>query len=383
MVKFNFNKFDGTKVTVIFENIEYNNELLAYVKDKKLTFDLASGKLESSDANRSSILAYADGNNSEVALNGGGTLKVGANGIALGTKGGKITANVTTNVEVDGVKGLGAYVENGGSIDSNFDIKVKSAEGIGMYAKGGALTSVVKVSEVKGNKSIGYVFENITNAITMPNSVQLTDTNATGQVGVVAQGTGNGLTVTGVSVVGSENTGVYSSTGKAVVNNGTLTVGDSTGKSSIGIYSKEGAVTSTGNATIGKNSIAIYGKDTAATLNGNLNIGEKGIGLYVDNTATGKGDTAVNGNITVGANGAIGIQTTNSKVNLTGDLSVASGDSKGIFSMGAGNVETTGNINVGNNSVYGEKVTWNICLQANHVEVCSTPSITKVTVNFS
>ena len=59
-----------------------------YVKDKKLTFDLASGKLESSDANRSSILAYADGNNSEVALNGGGTLKVGANGIALGTKGG-------------------------------------------------------------------------------------------------------------------------------------------------------------------------------------------------------------------------------------------------------------------------------------------------------
>lgn len=327
------------------------NSLGLYTKDKKLTFDLATGKLESSDSGRSSILAYADGNNSEVALNGGGTLKVGANGIALGTKGGKITANVTTNVEVDGVKGLGAYVENGGSISNNFDIKVKSAEGIGMYAKGGALTSVAKVSELKGNKSIGYVFENITNAITMPNSVQLTDTNATGQVGVVAQGTGNGLTVTGISIVGSENTGVYSSTGKAVVNNGTLTVGDSTGKSSIGIYSKEGAVTSIGNATIGKNSIAIYGKDTAATLNGNLNIGEKGIGLYVDNTATSKGDTAVNGNITVGANGAIGIQTTNSKVNLTGDLSVASGDSKGIFSMGAGNIETTGNINVGNNSV--------------------------------
>ena len=322
-----------------------------YVKNKKLTFDLASGKLESSDANRSSILAYADGNNSEVALNGGGTLKVGANGIALGTKGGKVSANATTTVEVDGVKGLGAYVENGGSIDNNFDIKVKSAEGIGMYAKGGALTSVAKVSELKGNKSIGYVFENITNAINMPNSVQLTDTNATGQVGVAVKGTGAGLTVAGVSVVGSKNIGIYNETTGAVTNNGTLNVGDSTGDSSIGIYSKEGTVTSTGNATIGKNSIAIYGKDTAATLNGNLNIGEKGIGLYVDNTATSKGDTAVNGNITVGANGAIGIQTTNSKVNLTGDLSVASGDSKGIFSMGAGNVETTGNINVGNNSV--------------------------------
>ena len=327
------------------------NSLGLYAKDKKLTFDLATGKLESSDASRSSILAYADGNNSEVALNGGGTLKVGANGIALGTKGGKITANATTTVEVDGVKGLGAYVENGGSISNNFDIKVKSAEGIGMYAKGGALASVAKVSELKGNKSIGYVFENITNAINMPNSVQLTDTNATGQVGVAVKGTGAGLTVAGVSVVGSKNIGIYNETTGAVTNNGALNVADSTGDSSIGIYSQGGTVTSTGNATIGKNSIAIYGKNTAATLNGNLNIGEKGVGLYVDNTATSKGDTAVNGNITVGANGAIGIQTTNSKVNLTGDLSVASGDSKGIFSMGAGNVETTGNINVGNNSV--------------------------------
>lgn len=322
-----------------------------YVKNKKLTFDLATGKLESSDASRSSILAYADGNNSEVALNGGGTLKVGANGIALGTKGGKITANATTTVEVDGVKGLGAYVENGGSISNNFDIKVKSAEGIGMYAKGGALASVAKVSELKGNKSIGYVFENITNTINMPNSVQLTDTNATGQVGVAVKGTGAGLTVAGVSVVGSKNIGIYNETTGAVTNNGALNVADSTGDSSIGIYSQGGTVTSTGNATIGKNSIAIYGKNTAATLNGNLNIGEKGVGLYVDNTATSKGDTTVNGNITVGANGAIGIQTTNSKVNLTGDLSVASGDSKGIFSMGAGNVETTGNIAVGSNSV--------------------------------
>ena len=220
-----------------------------------------------------------------------------------------------------------------------------------MYAKGGALASVAKVSELKGNKSIGYVFENITNAINMPNSVQLTDTNATGQVGVAVKGTGAGLTVAGVSVVGSKNIGIYNETTGAITNNGVLNVADSTGDSSIGIYSQGGTVTSTGNATIGKNSIAIYGKNTAATLNGNLNIGEKGVGLYVDNTATSKGDTAVNGNITVGANGAIGIQTTNSKVNLTGDLSVASGDSKGIFSMGAGNVETTGNINVGNNSV--------------------------------
>ena len=327
------------------------NSLGLYVKDKKLTFDLASGKLESSDPNKSSILAYADGNSSEVELNGGGTLKVGANGIALGTKGGKITADAATTVEVDGAKGLGAYIENGGSIDSNFDIKVKSAEGVGVYAKGGAVTSVAKVSEIKGNKSIGYVFENVTNAVNITNSVQLTDANATEQVGVVAQGTGNGLTVAGISVVGSENTGVYSSTGKAVTNNGTLDVGDSTGKSSIGIYSKGGAVTSNGNATIGKNSVGIYGKDAGVELSGDMTIAEKGIGLYVDNTDATKGDTKVTGKLAVGANGAIGIQATNSKIELGGDLTVGDNDSKGIFSKDAGDIKTNGDITVGKDSV--------------------------------
>ena len=328
------------------------NSLGLYVKDKKLTFDLASGKLESSDANRSSILAYADGNNSEVALNGGGTLKVGANGIALGTKGGKIIANAATTVEVDGVKGLGAYVENGGSIDSNFDIKVKSAEGIGMYAKGGAINSVAKVSEIKGNKSIGYVFENVTNAINMPNSVQLTDTNATGQVGVAVKGTGAGLTVAGVSVVGSKNIGIYNETTGAVTNNGALNVADSTGDSSIGIYSQGGTVTSTGNATIGKNSVGIYGKDAGAKLSGDMTVDEKGIGLYVDNDTTKPTvNTEITSKLEVGNNGTIGIQATNSNIKLGGDLTVGDNDSKGIFSKGAGDIETAGNITVGKDSV--------------------------------
>lgn len=327
------------------------NSLGLYVKDKKLTFDLANGKLESSDTNRSSILAYADGNTSEIALNGGGTLKVGKDGIAVGTKGGQVTANATTTIEVDGVKGLGAYIENGGAISNNFDVKVKSAEGIGMYAKGGALTSIAKVSEVKGNKSKAYVFENITNALNIANPLQLNDINASEQVGVVVKGTGAGLTVAGLSVVGNGNTGIYNETSGAVINNGTLTVGDSTGDSSIGIYSKGGAVTSTGNATIGKNSIAIYAKKTGVNFNGDIALDEKAIGLYVENDTIAEGDININGNVTVGANGAIGVQATNSKINLNGDLSVATGDSKGIFSSETGDVITSGNITVADNSV--------------------------------
>ena len=36
MMKFNFNKANGTKVTFIFEDIDYTNELLDYTKEKKL-----------------------------------------------------------------------------------------------------------------------------------------------------------------------------------------------------------------------------------------------------------------------------------------------------------------------------------------------------------
>lgn len=220
-----------------------------------------------------------------------------------------------------------------------------------MYAKGGALTSIAKVSEVKGNKSKAYVFENITNAINIANPLQLNDINASEQVGVVLKGTGAGLTVAGLSVVGNGNTGIYNETSGAVINNGILTVGDSTGDSSIGIYSKGGAVTSTGNATIGKNSIAVYAKKTGVNFNGDIALDEKAIGLYVENDATTEGDTNINGNVTVGTNGAIGVQATNSKINLNGDLSVASGDSKGIFSSEIGDVITNGNIIVADNSV--------------------------------
>ena len=166
-----------------------------------------------------------------------------------------------------------------------------------MYAKGGTLTSVAKVSEIKGNKSKGYVFENITNALNIANPIQLTDINATEQVGVVVKGTGAGLAATGVSVIGSGNTGIYNETSGAVINNGTLTVGDSTGDSSIGIYSKGGAVTSTGNATIGKNSIAIYAKKTGVNFNGDITLDEKAIGLYIENDSTTEGDTNINGNV--------------------------------------------------------------------------------------
>ena len=320
-----------------------------YAKNGTLTFDTLTGDLKSTDGN--SILTYADGAAATISLNGGKTLEIAKDGIGLGVKdGGTITADKDTVVEVKGENGIGAYVNNGGNVDSKFKIKVKNAKGRGVYATG-TVSSYPEVDELKGDESVGYIFENVTNHVNMTNTVQITDTTAKKQVGVLAQGSGNGMTLNGgISVVGDNNTGVYSSTGQTVTNNGLLTVGASTGDSSIGIYSRGGAVINNGLSTIGNNSLGIYGEGTSITTK-DMTIGDKGVGLYLNNTALGQGDAIVNGNVSVGGNEAIGIQASNAKTYLQGDLTVGATDSKGIFSENDGDVETTGDITVGSNSL--------------------------------
>ena len=319
-----------------------------YAKNGTLTFDTLTGDLKSTDGN--SILTYADGATSTIALNGGKTLEIAKDGIGLGVKdGGTITADKDTVVEVKGENGIGAYVNNGGNVDSKFKIKVKNAKGRGVYATG-TVSSYPEVDELKGDESVGYIFENVTNVVNIANPILVNDSTAKGQVGVLAQGTGLGMNVNGISVSGNNNTGVYSSTGQTVTNNGPLTLGASAGNSSIGIYSKGGAVINNGSSTIGDNSLGIYGEETSVTTN-NMTIGDKGVGVYLNNTALGQGDVTVNGNVSVGGNEAIGIQASNAKTYLYGDLSVGAGDSKGIFSENDGDVETTGDITVGSNSL--------------------------------
>jgi len=227
-----------------------------YAQGGTLTYDSTTGDLKATGNN--AILAYADASGT-INLNGGKTLNVGAGGIGVGAKGGNVLANKTTVIQVNGLEGIGAYV-NGGRISPNFDIKVKGTKGRGVYATGNVL-SLAKVSELKGTGSIAYVLENVTNHVSVPNAIQLTDTASTGQFGVVAMGRGNGLTVNNIKVVGNSNIGVSSTTGKAVINNGTLNVANSVAnKTSIGIYSRGGSITNKGAVTVGANSLGIYGR---------------------------------------------------------------------------------------------------------------------------
>jgi len=317
-----------------------------YAQGGTLTYDSTTGDLKATGNN--AILAYADASGT-INLNGGKTLNVGAGGIGVGAKGGNVLANKTTVIQVNGLEGIGAYV-NGGRISPNFDIKVKGTKGRGVYATGNVL-SLAKVSELKGTGSIAYVLENVTNHVSVPNAIQLTDTASTGQFGVVAMGSGNGLTVNNIKVVGNSNIGVSSTTGKAVINNGTLNVANSVAnKTSIGIYSRGGSITNKGAVTVGANSLGIYGEKSSVTTGALTVVGNKGVGISLNNKTGALGNVIVNGNVSVGANQAVGIQV--SKANITvNNLTVGNGDSKGIFADGAGNITARGNVDVGANSV--------------------------------
>ncbi|KDE65354.1 hypothetical protein FUSO3_01010, partial [Fusobacterium necrophorum BL] len=337
------------------------NSLGLYSIGKTLTY--TSGELTSSTG--SSILAFAD-TKGTINLNNQSKLSVGTHGIALGANGGVINANVATSVEVNGANGIGAYIvgdkSNAASISNNFDIKVKQANGIGVYAKGN-VNSIAKVSELKGNSSKAYVFDNLTNAATISNLLNLTDTSATGQIGVYAMGSGAGLNLNGISVLGNGNIGVFSNANQNIDNIGSLNIGNSSSKNnSIGIYSDNSkgtnttrSITQNGSVTVGNNSVGIFGKNTAMNQNSgaDVNVGSQGIGFLIENTDAyyNKGNVSVSGNLKVADTGAIGIQTKNADILLSKDLIVGSGDSKGIYSEAKGNINTAGNITVGKNSI--------------------------------
>ncbi|WP_022818773.1 autotransporter adhesin RadD [Fusobacterium russii] len=333
-----------------------------YAKGGKIEFN--SGSLKSSTG--SSILAYAD-KAGTIELNGTGPLSVGTNGIALGTNGGKIDTNATTLIEVNGTKGIGAFVvgdaANAGEISNKFEVKVKSADGIGVYAKGN-VNSFAKVTEIKGNSSKGYIFDSLTKAATVSGLLQLNDASATDQIGVYATGTGAGLTTNGISVIGRRNIGIYNKANQSTTNNGVLTVGDSIAdNSSIGIFSDNSTENTTARTiatndlvTVGKNSVGIYGKNIGVTQSlatKDVTVASKGIGILVENTATyyGKGNVSVAGKVNVGADEAIGIQTENANVTLSKDLIVGANNSKGVFSTEKGNISIAGDITVGKDSI--------------------------------
>ncbi|WP_222609634.1 autotransporter adhesin family protein, partial [Fusobacterium necrophorum] len=331
-----------------------------YAKGKEVEFK--TGMLKSSTG--SSILAYAD-KKATIKLNTG-PFEIAKNGLAIGANGGKIETDTVTTIEVKGEKGIGAFVvgdaTDAGSISDKFEVKVKNDGGIGVYTKG-KVTSFAKVKEIKGNHSKGYIFDNLADAATISDVLQLQDSNATGQIGIYAMGTGAGITTKGISVMGFGNIGLYNQVNQNLTNNGILTVTDSTSdKNSIGIYSDNRnesttvrTITTKDAITVGKNSVGIYGKNIgiAQTLaSKDITVDEKGIGLLTENTAEyyGKGNISVSGNLQVKDKGAVGIQASNADISVKG-LTVGAEDSKGIYSTEKGNITVSDDITVEKNSI--------------------------------
>ncbi|MDR2879283.1 MAG: autotransporter-associated N-terminal domain-containing protein, partial [Fusobacteriales bacterium] len=179
----------------------------------------------------------------------------------------------------------------------------------------------------------------------------------------------NGILKGNINLSGLSSTGIYIK-GGSLVNQAQITVGDSTETdNSVGIYT-EGNTTIQNSAQIqtGKSGIGLYSNDSVITTTGNVTVGEGGI------TAVSRGSTAVinyntTGDVNVANNSTIGfIAEDSGTINLGGKtVNIGQNDSVGLIMRNNGKITGINGVNVSLDStgVYMESVSGNYNINYN------------------
>ncbi|WP_316091769.1 hypothetical protein [Fusobacterium sp.] len=301
-----------------------------------------------------------------------------------------------------------AYIKGATSSMSGATIAVQGGTpykySMGVYYDG-AIIGTTPIIAQTGNYTIGMIFNNSTG--TTSSGVNIGSLTEKKQIGIKIKENSD-ITIAGnVSVAGDENIGVYARNSNVAINGDTL-IGNSLEdtefkNSSIGSYLKAGTYKGTGSLVVGNYSIGIFGEELLGeniiTQTGNnMSVGKHGIGIY----ASGNGEVqlAMNNKITIDSEDAIGVYTENAASSIIGDIKIGSDSSIGILSIGTGNINysgildieaknitasvgiykkgtgiitTSGNWNIGNNGygIYAEQ------------EITKTKTLDSVTINNS
>lgn len=304
--------------------------------------------------------------NSSVTVSGDMTISDGKEGAAgIYSEG---TGDITFNNKLEVDKNIiGVYKSGTGTINLNGSSTSISENGIGVYSKGAEVKNAGSLNVTNKNAKGIYV-EN--NTLTSNGAVTIDGENAIGLAGKNGEinSTGN-ISVTGKDAVGiyaqdskvtstgnitSNSIGIYSKGSKDITQNGDITVN----QDAVGIF-KEGSGNvniSSKDVTVGDKGYALYyinntNKRGNITANiENMNLGSEAIGIYTKN-----GNLTYTGNISVGEKkNSAGIYADNSDVTFKGTLNVSKPETIGIFAKGHSNVtiQSGSTINVLNGS-YG------------------------------
>ncbi len=293
--------------------------------------------------------AYYAKDDSIMAVSGNTT--IGENSTMFTVENGKINYTGTSNISV-GNKQTVAYITGAaGTVDFGSKSLILGTDSTGIVLKNGA-TFANLAGIMAGDRSMGLYGQYTSGG---PNTIN-------SSVGITIGASGIGIGGESIDII---NNGLISSTSTAgmgisnigatsVLNTGTVdNVGtiNLTGDSSIGIYSKDTNIVKNSNVlnvlngTSTATAVGIYG-DTLTQIDnvGTITIGKEAVGIY-GNNITGSIDNAG----TIASNNAqksTGIYGVNSTINNTGTISLGDG-SNGIYSSG-GDINHSGNITVGN-----------------------------------
>lgn len=330
----------------------YSEDGTVTLNGSKISLDNSNGigvKAKNSSVTISNAMTISDG-------------KEGAAGIYS-----EETGDITFNNKLEVDKNIiGVYKSGTGTINLNGSSTTILENGIGVYSKGAEVKNAGSLNVTSKNAKGIYV-EN--NKLTSTGTVTIDGENAIGLAGKGGEINSGDISVKGKNAVGiysdeaevkstgkitSNSIGIYSKGTKDITQSGDITVS----QDAVGIF-KEGSgnvnITSK-DVKVGDKGYALYylndtnNKGTITANIDNMNLGSEAIGIYTKN-----GNLTYTGNINVGEKkNSAGIYADNSDVTFKGTLNVSKPETIGIFAKGNSNVtiENGSTINVSNGS-YG------------------------------
>ena len=280
-------------------------------------------------------------------INKGKIALTGKNSVAMGTSFGQVTNE--KDVSVTGENGIGIYGADSSVIKNTGTVEV-GKNGTGIYAENDLKVNGESTA-ISANKDI-----NITNTGTIK-----AKTGSTGVYGIYAK---------------NDKTN-YKNATSTVNHSGTIDLANS--KSSVGIYTENGNLTSSGNVSVGEGGIAIKSIKSNVTLSSG-NIGTtSGVGVLAENST-------INTSANMTINNGIGLNLKNSKVTVgRGTYNLTRSTAFRIGTLGAGDYfkGNGGTLNLGENSIAYHLKNTNLTSNSNFIDNLGVNSTGKYTYIYA
>ena len=335
--------------TATYNRIEYIASWVTLNSGKKMTSstDNKVGMFQT-NIKREAGSTLPDAKVGDVQVTNKGNITLtGKNSVAMGTSFGQVTNE--KDVSVTGENGIGIYGADSSVIKNTGTVEV-GKNGTGIYAE----------NDLKVNGE--------STAISTNKDINITNT------GTIKAKTGS----TGVYGIYAKNDKInYKNATSTVNHSGTIDLANS--KSSVGIYTENGNLTSSGNVSVGEGGIAIKSIKSNATLSSG-NIGTtSGVGVLAENST-------VNTSANMTVNNGIGLNLKNSKVTVgSGTYNLTRSTAFRIGTLGAGDYfkGNGGTLNLGANSIAYHLKNTNLTSNSNFIDNLGVNSSGKYTYIYA